>query len=378
MVFKPIRILFTINNFDTAGMKYILYDIIKNIDRSLFEPSVCVKRDCDTKLNEEIRKLVKHYIILDCKKHDEMSYKEFLKKAFKSIRTLKKYKFDVQHSFNYSDDWTEGLIAKLAGHKWIYTKTNMNWGSGQWKIKSFFADKIVCLSNAQKRIICKSNKLNKKVVLIPIGINIKKFSFKRDKRIQYRKELGIKEGEFCLVCVANLVEVKGHKELLEAFSLNLKKHPNNKLVLVGGGTQEYTEKLQNLVKELGINKKVIFLGKRTDVPDLLSAFDGFILPTRNIGRKEAFGAVLIEAMAAGLPVIGTRSGGPEDIIVPGKTGWLISPEGVEPIVKAIGELVSNKELRKTYAENGLKRAREMFNLELMIKKHQDLYLELNS
>jgi glycosyltransferase involved in cell wall biosynthesis len=117
------------------------------------------------------------------------------------------------------------------------------------------------------------------------------------------------------------------------------------------------------------------LGLRTDVPRLLPIFDGLILATRSWGRKEAFGAVLVEAMAAELPVIATKSGGPEDIIVPDETGWLVDAEGEEPLASAMKAFVIDNNRRQRFGAAGYKRARDLFSVEMMTEHYQKLYLE---
>jgi len=148
------------------------------------------------------------------------------------------------------------------------------------------------------------------------------------------------------------------------------------LVLVGSGEVAYERELGQLAEELGVQNRVHFLGQRWDVPSLLSSFDGLVLATRNTGRREAFGAVLVEAMAAGLPVIATRSGGPEEIVVPGLTGWLVEPESSEALALAVLEFARDADRREKYGRAGRKRAANHFTAELMVSRYESLYREL--
>ena len=188
------------------------------------------------------------------------------------------------------------------------------------------------------------------------------------------RDLGLPEGAPALVCVAHLVEVKGHPDLLRAWAAL--RNARAQLVLIGGGTEAYTGQLKALAAELGVADRVHFLGVRSDVPSLLPHFDGFVLATRNTGRREGFGAVLPEAMACGLPVIATKSGGPEDIVAPGQTGWLVDAEGHAPLTQAIDELVADLPRAAQMGTLGRRRCESYFDVRSVTRHYERLFLEV--
>ena len=278
--------------------------------------------------------------------------------------------FDIFHSFDYSDSWLDVLAAQFAGLRCVVTKTNMNWGNRRWFLRSLFADRIVCLSYAQRDALYAHHFWSRKTVVIPVGIDLEAFyPVSGISREALRQEFGWKSTEIVLGCVAHLVPVKGHKDLINAFSQLVQKHNTARLVLVGGGSPEYEKELQTLIARLGVTNRVDMLGVRHDVPRLMQGFDGLVLSS----RKEGFGTVLVEAMATGLPVIATRSGGPEDIVIPGETGWLVEPGDVSALTSAMLDFMESVEKRQRYGFAGLARAREQFSLKRMVESHQKLY-----
>lgn len=366
----PKRILITTPNLDTAGLKYILGDVIRNIDAEQFCPSLCVHKKTDTALEHELAAAVDTFLELPLRSPHRVGRNlwQDLRRSAAKIRN----RFDVIHSFDYASSWHEGAIAKLCGIPWIATKTNMNSGSKYW-MRNLLATKIVCLSHKQYELLYSESVFAQKVQVVHVGINLELFRADRDEKTAIHNELRIPQNDLIIGCVAHLVPVKGHPELLKAFAQISVRYPNVHLVLVGGGESAYQIELENQTKELQLENRVHFLGIRSDVYRLMPSFDGFILATRNTDRAEAFGTVLVEAMASGVPVIATKAGGPEDIVVDGVTGWLVPSGGSEPFVTAMDELISSPELRVRYGRAALRRAHDMFSRELMVQRYQELY-----
>ena len=226
---------------------------------------------------------------------------------------------------------------------------------------------MVCLSEAQKNLL---NKFSDKLSLIPTGINISKFESAKPVK---RSELGFSDNDIVLICVAHLVEVKGHVPLIHAISKLNFKYPNLKLLLVGTGSDSYMNSLKELAVSTGAEKNIVFYGNSENVAGLYKMADGKILATQNKGRREAYGAVIIEAMACRLPVIATKSGGPEDLVVDNITGWLVEGLGQEPLCMGIQKFMDAKNKWKSIGEAGYLRAKKYYNLELMISRYSELY-----
>lgn len=177
---------------------------------------------------------------------------------------------------------------------------------------------------------------------------------------------------FTFVSIGSLAYGKGHDLLLNAFSRLIKKGINVKLIIVGGGSDK--EKLQQATKELGINQSVKFVGEllRGEVLELLSTqANAFVLSS----RAETFGVVFVEALAIGLPVIGTRCGGPENVIND-KVGYLIDNENVDELAEAMLTLYARKQYWYEQRENIKSYCKENFSASVVMQKYHELYSEI--
>ena len=174
-------------------------------------------------------------------------------------------------------------------------------------------------------------------------------------REQLRHELGVPQGGFLLGNVARLDPQKGQEDILRAFALVLKQFPQTRLALVGSPTPwhpGYQTTLETLAMSLGVAEQTIFTGFRRDVPELLSAMDIFLHPS----RREPFGQATAEASQAGLPVVAYAEGGTEEIVAHGVTGLLPPPKsGAQGLADAVQTLLSNAEMRESLGRAGRER-----------------------
>ncbi len=358
------RIAYTINNLDTAGMKLVVADLVQGLDRQRFAPRVAVGRRTGSGLERRLEDCCE---VLELPLHLPRRPLHALWRSARDAARKLACTADLVHSFDYSSDWTEGLAVRLAGMPWVIEKTNLVWSGRRWWLRSLLASRIVCLSQAQA---VQMSRWRRKVTVVPTGVDLARFG---NAHPAPREALGLSETDLVMACVAHLVPVKGHAELLRAVAAVAGGFPHLRLVLAGEGAPEYERELRALATTLGIEDRVRFLGRVDDIPALLKASDGAILATRNEGRREAFGAALVEAMAAGLPVIGTRSGGPEEIILHEQTGWLVETSGWQALAEAIGEFCRDPARRRRYGEAGLRRASSEYDRELMVRRYEAVY-----
>ena len=361
------RILFTINNLNTAGMKYVLADIVMGLNRTRFAPVIAVNKKTHSPLECRLASICS---IIEMPLRIPRRPVRSLLATLIRYRIVLKKKFDLVHCFDYASDWTEGLLIRIAGLPWITVKTNLSWDPRKWWPKCWLSSRIICLSKAQMQVM---RVWKRKLILIPTGIDIERF--KKAEPLN-RGSFGFQQEDVVLACIADLVPVKGHENLLQAFELVSRELPHLKLLFVGRGELDFVEHLKKLTKTLKINARVNFVGFTEKIPELLKMCDGKILPTKNEGRKESFGAAIVEAMAAGLPVIATRSGGPEDIVEDGDTGWLVESGSSSSMAQALKEFYLNPDRRSTFGINGQNRAEEFYHKKLMIRRCENLYFSI--
>lgn len=161
---------------------------------------------------------------------------------------------------------------------------------------------------------------------------------------------------------------------LEALRELIEELPDIKLTIVGSGEDEFT--LRKLTKKLNLEKNVLFMGEvsRLKIPGLLANSGILILPS----RREGFGVVLIEAMAAGVPVIGSNTGGITDIIQDGYSGLKFPKGDYEKLSSLIYLLLADKELYRKLSLNARRFVKDNFSSDIIIKRHVALYETLVS
>jgi glycosyltransferase involved in cell wall biosynthesis len=208
-----------------------------------------------------------------------------------------------------------------------------------------------------------------RVRVVPNGVDLARIDAARPGP-EVRRYLGLPEDLPVIGLVGRLDHWgKGHKELFTAMAQLQERWPCRALI-VGGGRR--LEEIKQAAAEAGLAGKVLFLGSRPDVPDLLRAMDIFVLPSYSEGVSLA----LLEAMAAGLPVIATAVGGTPEAVTEGVTGLLIPPQDAEALAGALERLLSDPTWGQKLGENARKMVAEKFSLERLGREINEIYGEL--
>ena len=209
-----------------------------------------------------------------------------------------------------------------------------------------------------------------KFVTIPSGIRVAEFrSAGEDPRVK-RKELGLPLDGLLVGTVGRLVPIKGHAWLIRAIPRVLEEFPHVCVVFIGDGP--LADELRQLAHEVGVERSVVFLGTRQDVPACLAALDLFVFPSLN----EGMGRALLEAMAVGVPVVATGVGGIPDVVVNGESGVLVPPKDSAALADAIRAMLRDPGRRRAYGEAAKRRVDDRFDVEAMVGKIERLYDEV--
>ncbi len=171
-----------------------------------------------------------------------------------------------------------------------------------------------------------------------------------------------------LITVANLRQEKAHEVLLDALARLAPKHPRLRLHIVGDGPRR--RELEALASDRGIGDRVQFLGHREDIPFLLTTADAFVLPS----RSEAFPNGVMEAMAAGLPVVACAVGGLLDLVESGRTGLLVKPDAPAAMACAIEELLAFPERAAAIGAAAREQIQRRYSFDRMVASFEQLYL----
>lgn len=181
----------------------------------------------------------------------------------------------------------------------------------------------------------------------------------------------IQQDEKVIIHVSNFRSVKRVPDVVKAFS-KIVQHVPAKLLLVGDGPEMSV--VCNLVTELGLRSKVLFLGKQDNVEELYSLSDLMLL----LSEKESFGLVALEAMACGVPCIGTNIGGIPEVIEDGVNGFTCHVGDVDMIADKAISLLKDPILHESFSSNALQRVREKFSAELIVEQYENIYFRLLS
>jgi glycosyltransferase involved in cell wall biosynthesis len=182
--------------------------------------------------------------------------------------------------------------------------------------------------------------------------------------------LGIPDASIIVGTVANLRPVKGHRHLIEAAAQILQAHPNVHFVFIGEG--DLRPVLEGQVKDLGIDGHVHFMGHREDARFLTAGFDLAVLASLHEGMPNT----VLEAMAAGVPVLATAVGGVTEIIVDQDTGFLVPPGNPAAMADRLGSMLVRTDLRAAIGVRGYQFVHATFDINRMVASVQSLYDEL--
>lgn len=277
--------------------------------------------------------------------------------AVAAVRWLSRRLREVQpHLVHVTDSWTMGMLAAWAARvpRVIVThhtpelprKDNLV-GRALWRLAWRSRPEVIYTSESDRRTDGRGLRSH----VVPLGIHLERFA---------SAEPALTGDERLVGNVARLSPQKGQSVLLDAAPLVLRRHPDVRFVLVGDG--ELRQELERQASRLGIADRVLFTGARTDVPELLASFSVFALPSLYEGLCYA----VIEAQAAGVPVVATGVGGVRETVVPGETG--VRCEVGDPVSLADGivRVLDDPAEARRLAEEARRRVRERFSVERMV------------
>jgi len=208
-----------------------------------------------------------------------------------------------------------------------------------------------------------------KIVTIHSGVEIDRYMKAEVNVEEKRRSLGLNPNALVVGTVGWLLPIKGPIHLLNAMAHIWRNHPEIRLVFVGKG--ELEGKLRAEASRMGVSERVTFLGWRDDIPEIMQILDIFVLPSLN----EGMGRVLVEAMAAGRPVVASKVGGIPDLVEHKKNGFLVGPGDVNGTSLAIKRLLIDRKMRDEMGRMGRAMAQN-FTVKGMVKKIDALYSSL--
>lgn len=298
---KKIRVLEVIGGMDMGGAETFLMNVLRNIDKRKFELNFLVYGDKYFDYEDELREL--GGVLIRVKKPRNV-FDFGLVKQIRGI--IKSRKIDIVHAHTYFNSMYAVLAAKQSSVKRIIvhshntrpdaTKSVIK--KGYYIVSKYIINKyatvfLACGLDAGKSLFYKKNAF----IVIDNGIIVERFKYSDKIRENKRKELGVADDDIVLLHVGRFDEQKNHRYLINIFDCFLEQNPNSILLLAGDG--KLKKEIVDKVSMLGIKDKVRFLGKRSDVNELLSVADAVVFPS----LYEGLPVSLIEAQVNGIPIV---------------------------------------------------------------------------
>lgn len=368
-----IKIAFVIDTIEspTAGTEKQLLLLLQHIDRTRFEPLLCVLRSSPW-LRENFRLCPLYEIGITSfgSIKSVLSFQRF-------VRFLKLERIDILQT-HFRDGSIVGITAaKIAGTKVILgTRRNQ----GYWlnrrervaqKLLNVWTTAFIANSSSTRDYVCRVEQVSEsRVSVIHNGVDLERFANLTEiDRVKAREDLGIPAEARVVGIVANLRPVKQLEVFLRAAKRVNEKSPDVRFVIVGEGSER--QHLDSVVRNLGIEKRVVFLGRRTDIPYVLSSFDIGVLSS----SSESFSNALVEYLAAGLPIVTTDVGGANDIVMEGVNGYIVPVGDYAALAEKIIAVLSRG--AGDMGAVGRSIAEKRFAIATMVSNTENLYLNLS-
>ena len=384
---KKIRIAFIAHDCSLFGAQKSLLSLLLNLDREKFEPIVIIPYEgpfADMIRQAGIQCYIakmSHWVPLATKKNAAYTIRFILStpcRVYSLLKLLTSLKIDIVYT-NTIVNIDGALAAKLLKKKHIW---HLREGvKGNRQLSSCFPTSLIpsIVRTLSSQIIVNSRWLgihyfdkDSVAKIVYNGINTKTFYSTNGIEPSVRWELGLQETSQLIIAIGSMDPRKCHDIFIKAAEIVCAKFDNVYALIVSSGNDTYESHLKTLVEQRCLQGRVLFLGWRNDVSRIIAESDIIVLAS----EQEAFGRVLIEGMALKKSLVATRSGGPEEIVVDGETGFLVPIQDPMAIADRVIELLAHKHLREIMGAAGHLRVEQFFSEEVYVASLENLISEL--
>jgi len=367
------RILHIIGTMDTGGAETFLINLLSRLNLQVYDSKVYYLVGAGS-LSHRLREMG-----IPCEALGASGQKDILKLP-KLLNILRRERPEVVHTYLHVANYWISVACRLAGVPFLVQSIQAMHLHHPMKLPVVrvleqmnckLATREIAVSEAVKRYVVDTFRVAPdKVTVIYNGVRAD-FAKANGRPGVIREQLGLSTADRVIGCVANLIpRVKGYEYLIPAFVEVKRQVAAAKLVIAGEGPLRAD--LTRTIHELGLAADVILLGRRPDVPDILSLMDVFVLASTSEGTPLA----LIEAMMANKPVVATRVGGIPELVQNGVTGILVPVGDVQALAEAIVDLVTDPERANRMATAGYRVAQSKFTIEKIAADVERLYANL--
>lgn len=369
------KILYVIGQLGFGGAEKQLYNLVLGLDRQKYWPNICVLSN-RVKMIEEFKNIGVSIIIL--KKYLPLFD---ISRLFNLLFTIRKLRPDILHSFLVVGDVYACPAGMLTGVPVLVSERNVEpvLNPETWNWKTWLKDMLISraaglIANSRAgaaRAMEHTGIHPSKVYVVHNGINLARFDKSKD--VQHiRKELGLKEGVGAIGIIGSIVgQRKDHDTFFRGMQILKQNFPHQfQILCVGSGP--WSAQARRLVQDLDLEEITIFAGERDNVPDIMATLDLIV----SSSQWEGMPNVVMEAMAAGKPVVATAVGGTPELVVHGETGLLIPPKDPQALAQAAHRLLADPDLALQMGKAGRSRIEQYFTNEKMVSNTEKIYQHL--
>lgn len=364
------RILCVASSFGVGGAEKLVVDLLNGLDRSRFEPALVVLHD------GEMTRSLRPDVRVACGLYEWAGDPRGVRRLIGLMRSFRPQVVDV---IGRDDAALWGRLAARLCRVPVVVHSDHHGAYHPAQEPKCFAYHLanrpldrwtrsfVEVSNAQRSFHEGLGLPSNRMTLIYSGVDASRYATDGAARGRARRILGLDEDAQVVGCVASLTANKNHDMLLRAVRLVMVNHPRIKCVVVGDGPERRA--IDRKVADMGLEKVVLMLGQRRDIPTILPAIDVLAV----VSKSESFSLVAAEAMACGKPVLATDSGGPREIVIHDETGFLVPSGDVDSLSARLRQLFDDEGLATRMGNAGRQRVLSHFSLASMIRKRQEFY-----
>lgn len=291
---------------------------------------------------------------------------------------IRKEEIDLLHAHGTRAASNSYRSAKKADIPLIYTVHGWSFHTDQPKLKYFTrkssesflvqqSNEVICVSKANLRLGETLFEMPQTSV-IQNGVDFSRFNKQLDARLELRNEFGISDDAFCLSYIVRMTKQKDPLTMVKAIAIASKQQPKLRAIFVGDG--DLRMETEAMAEELNCNSNISFVGFRSDIPEILSATDAYVLPS----LWEGLPIGIIEAMAMSKAIIASDIEANAEVVKDGKTGLLVPTQSPEDLAKAILTLSKDAQLAKTLGQQAYEEASSNLQLSDMTLKVEEVYL----
>lgn len=380
------KILYFITQSEFGGAQRYVFDLVSNL-RGEFQVAVAIGEQKNNGILAKIlqKNNIEYFIISHLKRN--ISPINDVIAFFKIIKLIKKYQPDIIHLNSSKISILGSLASLLAGrkslrviytvHGWVFNEPLPAWLKSFYlraeKFTAKFKNKIICVSEYDKQVALNYKIAPaEKLVTVHNGLGSINFYTKEEAR----KTLNYQNQNLLIGSIGNLYKTKGYEYLIEAADILINKNRiSASFIIIGDGSER--KNLKSLIKKYHLENNFILTGQVDEAAKLLKAFDIYVCSS----VKEGLPYSVLEAMAAGLPIVAAKVGGIPEMIVDPSTdlkqanGLIATPADAEDLAKKIKEFAIDKTLSTILGKKAEQGVSQNFGLEKMVEATKNVYLD---